>query len=585
MTDGAPLRRFPLWHSLLLLSLLVTNGAWALFYLYKRDAERPAVQAFTGDLSSAPSKKVALLIGNSEYLVPPGDAVHWPSLPNPQRDVGLVEKKLQDIGFAVMRVDDADWRAMQDAIAAFSKLASGSDVALFYFAGHGFEYDRHNYLVPIDAPVYVESTELPYRFVDFEQAANAMTLAGTTVFMLDACRTSSGGVSITDAAARAQAESKNFNDYDFPVGKKVAVLYSTARGVPAKDGVAPNRNFSPFALEVADKIGIPRVELTTLFSAIRQGVYERTAKYAPQQVPYTYNSLGPNFFLFDGTQAKAQAKPAPVATAELKPLKIDPKRLATTDETMLAVEVLRNHPVPELEALARRGDPMATYLLGYMYEFGVGVPKDVKRALDYLEKAAAQGTPSGQLELAYFLEQRKGDVAAHKRAVDLFRKASDQGFAKAQAHHGTILMTGFVGVLPASLENYAAGLELMRKAARSGYPYAMYSLTLAGNADDKRTNRRQLETLAASGNGDADHWLCEIYMGENDYSGARDHCTNAATLGYSDAQRQMAMAAFNGWGRNKSHEDARHWLRQALSDPALPESARTQLEFIAKQIG
>jgi hypothetical protein len=39
----------------------------------------------------------------------------------------------------------------------------------------------------------------------------------------------------------------------------------------------------------------------------------------------------------------------------------------------------------------------------------------------------------------------------------------------------------------------------------------------------------------------------------------------------------MALAAFNGWGRDIDMEDARHWLRQALSDPTLEAGKRSQL--------
>ena len=38
--------------------------------------------------------------------------------------------------------------------------SADAEVVIFYFAGHGFEYDRRNFLVPIDAPIKVGEHEL-----------------------------------------------------------------------------------------------------------------------------------------------------------------------------------------------------------------------------------------------------------------------------------------------------------------------------------------------------------------------------------------------------------------------------------------
>jgi len=204
-----------------------------------------------------------------------------------------------------------------------------------------------------------------------------------------------------------------------------------------------------------------------------------------------------------------------------------------------------------------------------MYEFGVGVEKDIEQASDLLERAAKLGTPSGQLELAYFLQRHPKAASDKARSLGLFRSAANTGFAKARAHYASVLMTG--DLVPNTLENYNAGLDQLRLAAKSDYPYAMYALALQGNAVEQRQWRSALDKLAATGDADAHHWLCEIAMDGQDYMAAQRHCTIAATAGYADAQARLALAAFNGLGRRKSPGDALHWMRQALSDPALDD--------------
>lgn len=522
--------------------------------------------------------KVALLIGNSAY---PGDADHpgkWEHLPNARNDVRLVAEALRKIGFIVVIAPDTSQAQLQSAIDTFAATSAGADVALFYYAGHGFEYDRHNYLVAVDAPVTVGMSDLPNRFVDFERAANRIAHARTTIFMLDACRSGVPFVSVSADDMKARLSASTIDDYDFPLGAKVAVLYSTARGVPARDAAPPPTDYSPFAWEVAQLVTVPHVEITQLFNSIRKGVYDKTKVFSPPQAPYTYNSLDPDFFLVD--------KPAKVTSLRsavtLKPLKIDAIELATTDEPVLAVEVLSKHPLGELRALASRNDPLATYLLGYVLEYGIGTSVDLPAARIVLEKAAALGTPEGQLEFAWYLHHHPGSPDDLKRALVLYRAAAEQGFAKARGHFAAVLMGG--KLVPSTPENYALGLAQLRLAAASNYPYAMDALALQGTDAERPQWKRRLEALSAAGSLDSHHWLCELETNAANFGAAMPHCMSAATAGFADSEARVAIAAFKGTGRPKSIDDAHHWLLQALSRPELDPSLRAELLSIRSVI-
>src|SRR3569833_23934 len=70
-------------------------------------------------------KRVALVIGNSEYL-------DVPALENPRNDAEDVAGALKRLGFETTLSLDADRDAMQAAIDEFSTRVEGADVALFY---------------------------------------------------------------------------------------------------------------------------------------------------------------------------------------------------------------------------------------------------------------------------------------------------------------------------------------------------------------------------------------------------------------------------------------------------------------------
>jgi uncharacterized protein len=61
-----------------------------------------------------------------------------------------------------------------------------------------------------------------------------------------------------------------------------------------------------------------------------------------------------------------------------------------------------------LFAEAERGSPVAQTYLGYMYQYGLGVPQDYVRATSWLHQAAEQGEPTGQFLLGLLFDKGYG---------------------------------------------------------------------------------------------------------------------------------------------------------------------------------
>lgn len=192
--------------------------------------------------SSFPEKRLALVIGNSNY-----DYLN--SLNNPINDASDVTEKLQSLGFDVYSLYDIDYSDFDAALKKFSGTARDYDAVLIYYCGHGIQYDGQNYLVPVDARL-VNANDL-LRCIDLEDIYSKLnrTSCTTKLIFLDACR--------NEAPWREKKE--QFNEQD---ASGIRVVFSTGPNKFSYDGLE-NRN-SPFAEAFLQNIGeaSPNVMLT-----------------------------------------------------------------------------------------------------------------------------------------------------------------------------------------------------------------------------------------------------------------------------------------------------------------------------------
>jgi uncharacterized caspase-like protein len=94
--------------------------------------------------TSIAKTRVALVVGNSAYQ-------NAPALANPLNDARDMSAALKVVGFDVVEALDTDQRKLDGALLVFTDKLARTDVALFYYAGHGLQIGVQNYLVPIDA--------------------------------------------------------------------------------------------------------------------------------------------------------------------------------------------------------------------------------------------------------------------------------------------------------------------------------------------------------------------------------------------------------------------------------------------------
>ncbi|WP_048708245.1 caspase family protein [Microvirga massiliensis] len=220
------------------------------------------------------ANRVALVIGNSSYT-------SVPTLPNPRNDAEDIAVALRNLGFDVVEGRDLDRRGMADAVRRFSRNLPGSDIALFFYAGHGVQIGGNNYLLPTDVKVETTS-DVKLDTIDVGTIMEEMGAEKrVNLIFLDACRDNpfansllSGGRSIS---------SRGLAQQDSSVGSLIA--FATQPNNIALDGSGRN---SPFTQALLKHLKTPGLEIRAMLSRVRNDVIAATGG---KQVPWENSSL------------------------------------------------------------------------------------------------------------------------------------------------------------------------------------------------------------------------------------------------------------------------------------------------------
>ena len=247
-------------------------------------------------VNATAGERHALVVGNSNYQF-------TSSLANPQNDADLMARTLENAGFQVTRIIDADLHAFKQAMLNFGRKLRGEniDAGLFYYAGHGIQVNGVNYLVPTSANILNED-EVDLETLEINDFLRVMNSSNSKVniVILDACR--------NNPFARS-FRSINGNGGLAPVQapKGTYIAYATAPGQVASDGDGKN---SPYTLALTKAMQNPGVPIERVFKSARVDVLAQTNE---QQVPWEVSSITGEFY-FKGGQPAAIANPiAPIA--------------------------------------------------------------------------------------------------------------------------------------------------------------------------------------------------------------------------------------------------------------------------------
>ena len=229
-------------------------------------------------------QRTALVIGNTAYE-------GMSRLRNPANDARDIGRKLSGLGFEVTTLIDGTQKQMDDAIYTFGSSLTEGGVGLFYYSGHGAQYEGENYLIPVNATIR-NAAELRYKAVPAGIVLEYMNTAHNPLNMviLDACR--------DNPFAGAKSGTKGLTVVS-KLPKGSIIVYATAPGQTAEDGTGKN---SPFTEAFLKHVGTDDLNVKDLFDRVGREVSQGTRD---RQRPWISHDFYGEFSFAGGATAVA----------------------------------------------------------------------------------------------------------------------------------------------------------------------------------------------------------------------------------------------------------------------------------------
>lgn len=235
-------------------------------------------------ITSSTQRKIAIAVGVSNYE-------YAGILKNTLNDATDISNKLRLLGFDVTSILDPDIKSFNLKIDSITKLLTNKDIFMFYFSGHGAEYNGENYLfVKNSNPT--SPTDMPYETYPIGKLLGRIEYAKvqTNIIILDACRSNPFVRSWTkDGNPR-----EGLMNINAPAGSFIG--FAASPGKTASDGIRKNGTYTEAILKY---IELKNITIDELFNKVNKEVRIQSAG---KQIPFKNSSLEDNYYFnFDNT--------------------------------------------------------------------------------------------------------------------------------------------------------------------------------------------------------------------------------------------------------------------------------------------
>jgi len=220
---------------------------------------------------------MALVIGNSLYQAAP--------LTRPTDDVNTITKALRKCNFTVTKEMNLDKKNAERVISEFQQaLTKTKGIGFFYFAGHGFQADGENYLIPIDAAPKNKADAVSSA-IRLSSVLESMNAAGNrlNIVALEASNAAPFGMDFQPAAP-------GFADMTPPPG---FFLMSAAQ--PDTVVVKTSDRKSLFTARLSELITTPELDIKEGFTSLIEDILKSTQE---KQRPWFSTTIEESIYLF-----------------------------------------------------------------------------------------------------------------------------------------------------------------------------------------------------------------------------------------------------------------------------------------------
>jgi len=247
------------------------------------------------ETTTAAAKRVALLIGNTEYAVQP--------LRTSLQDARAMADLLLSLGFETIILENANGLQIRQALDDLNKRLGNNGIGLFYFAGHGMQLKGHKVLLPVDAqtesPLAVRQSSIEVGNIVERMSSGRPDQPNLVI--LDVCLNNP----FLPAASGSTYLQDEESSYD-----QTLVAFSTSSGELAYEG---NGKHSVYTSELIRVMSQPDLGVDDVFTRVRVAVSQKTGQ---RQKPWVLSSLQEQLVLFnakDTSSTVQHLKPAPLS--------------------------------------------------------------------------------------------------------------------------------------------------------------------------------------------------------------------------------------------------------------------------------
>lgn len=211
--------------------------------------------------------------------------------------------------------------------------------------------------------------------------------------------------------------------------------------------------------------------------------------------------------------------------------------------------------------LSLLGDPYAPYLLGTMYEYGLGTAINLDEAYKQYKSAGENNIAESYNKIAQFYQDGKGTSKDIEQSVEWYKKSAELGDKYAQYSLG-LLYENEEGI-----KDWRQAVDYFEQAAEAELPEAQYKLSFYMKDD---TDAFDLCRKAAEqGHAEAQNRLGLLYRKgegvEKNSSKGVEWYKKSAENGCSWGQYNLAICYANGEGISKNEKSAFEWYLKAAN--------------------
>lgn len=283
-----------------------------------------------GAQTAAP--RMALLIGNSAYKG------NWPVLKNTVNDARDLGQRLKELGWQTTVTENRTGDQMLSDVQGFIERAQKAKAGqmLLYFSGHGLEWEKGAYLVPVDLRSD-NGLEVAHKAMELQKLVTSLNgVPGLKLVILDACRTrpgirgDAGGLPPPDAKGRV------------PDG--VLVSYATESMQVAMDDIGQrNGVYASGLLKALEKVTQIGGSFTDVMTETEEQVRRLSREHGREQKPMNHVSLAlGKQFVFANISRKVPlpSTPAPLDNGALSDISKFPRPRPISSSTGTVEQLL-----------------------------------------------------------------------------------------------------------------------------------------------------------------------------------------------------------------------------------------------------